>query len=81
MKAIDVKGKQQARSIHMMVTSNGNPYMNWQTRILYYTYNKVSRLAKQVEQQCLLPIMIPRSSSVTTKLVLATASGLIMDGG
>ena len=50
MKAIEVKGRQQARSIHMMVTSNGNPYMNWQTRILYYTYNKVSGLAKQVEQ-------------------------------
>eukprot|EP00897_Mesotaenium_endlicherianum_P007849 jgi/Mesen1/7092/ME000369S06419 len=29
-------------SIHVMATSNGSPYMNWQTRIMYHTYLKVA---------------------------------------
>lgn len=40
-KAIQVKGRLEEGSIHVMVTSNGNPYMNWQTQLMYYTYNKV----------------------------------------
>ena len=28
-------------AIHVMVTSDGRHYMNWQTRIMYYTWNKV----------------------------------------
>ena len=28
-------------SIHAMVTSNGNPYMNWQSEIMYHTFLKV----------------------------------------
>jgi len=29
------------RGIHVMSTSNGSPYLNWQTRIMYQTFLKV----------------------------------------
>ena len=29
------------RGIHVMCTSNGSPYLNWQTRIMYRTFQKV----------------------------------------
>ena len=29
--------------LHTMITSNGQPYMNWQTRVFYATWRKVSR--------------------------------------
>lgn len=28
-------------SIHVIVTSNGSPYLNWQARIMYYSFKKV----------------------------------------
>eukprot|EP00245_Coleochaete_scutata_P006796 TRINITY_DN21580_c0_g1_i1.p1 TRINITY_DN21580_c0_g1~~TRINITY_DN21580_c0_g1_i1.p1 ORF type:complete len:801 (+),score=219.38 TRINITY_DN21580_c0_g1_i1:188-2590(+) len=37
-------GNKTNEGIHVMVTSNGSPYMNWQTRIMYYHYNKVANL-------------------------------------
>ena len=34
--------KASGRGIHVILTSNGSPYMNWQTRIMYHSYQKVS---------------------------------------
>ena len=31
-----------SRGIHVMLTSNGSPYMNWQTRVMYHSYLKVA---------------------------------------
>jgi hypothetical protein len=31
------------RCVHAVLTSSGNPYMNWQTRIMYATYKKHAR--------------------------------------
>eukprot|EP00898_Chlorokybus_atmophyticus_P004733 jgi/Chlat1/5260/Chrsp33S05015 len=28
--------------VHVMCTSNGSPYLNWQTRIMHYSYQKVA---------------------------------------
>lgn len=39
------KQQTEGKGIHVMVTSNGNPYMNWQTRIMYYTWKKVIKQA------------------------------------
>eukprot|EP00850_Spirogloea_muscicola_P011540 SM000072S21174 [mRNA] locus=s72:97305:104460:+ [translate_table: standard] len=38
-------GKSSGRgAIHVIVTSNGSPYLNWQNRIMYHTYQKVAAL-------------------------------------
>lgn len=34
----------QPSGIHVMATSNGSPYLNWQTRIMYATYKKVASM-------------------------------------
>ena len=30
------------RGIHVLLTSNGSPYMNWQSRVMYHSYLKVA---------------------------------------
>eukprot|EP00271_Cylindrocystis_brebissonii_P011031 TRINITY_DN27713_c0_g1_i1.p1 TRINITY_DN27713_c0_g1~~TRINITY_DN27713_c0_g1_i1.p1 ORF type:complete len:749 (+),score=107.35 TRINITY_DN27713_c0_g1_i1:292-2538(+) len=34
----------ESHGIHVILTSNGSPYMNWQSRIMYYTYQQVANL-------------------------------------
>lgn len=47
-KASKVKDYQPPACIHTVLTSNGNSYMNWQTRIMYATYKaRVSPLSRQ----------------------------------
>ncbi|CAI5510231.1 unnamed protein product, partial [Closterium sp. Naga37s-1] len=41
-KAVVVPGEMEKGSIHAMVTSNGNAYMNWQTLLMFHTYKKVA---------------------------------------
>ena len=36
-------GEPKPYGIHTMCTSNGSPYLNWQTRIMYKTYQKARR--------------------------------------
>ncbi|GAQ82785.1 hypothetical protein KFL_001240160 [Klebsormidium nitens] len=35
-------GATEGGSIHVIVTSNGSPYLNWQTRIMYHSFKKVA---------------------------------------
>ncbi|CAI7923719.1 unnamed protein product [Closterium sp. NIES-54] len=41
-KPVVVPGEVEKGSIHAMVTSNGNAYMNWQTLLMFHTYKKVA---------------------------------------
>jgi hypothetical protein len=34
--------EEKPRGIHVLATSNGSPYLNWQTRIMYQTYTNVA---------------------------------------
>jgi len=34
-------GRELEEAIHVALTSNGSPYLNWQARIMYYTFLKV----------------------------------------
>ncbi|CAI5480400.1 unnamed protein product [Closterium sp. Yama58-4] len=46
-KPVVVPGEVEKGSIHAMVTSNGNPYMNWQTLLMFHTYKKVRRKERE----------------------------------
>eukprot|EP00873_Tetraselmis_striata_P027120 jgi/Tetstr1/447384/TSEL_034820.t2 len=37
-------GPQEQQNIHTVCTSNGSPYLNFQTRIMYATYRKVQKM-------------------------------------
>lgn len=39
----DAKTPAPAYCLHTMITSNGQPYMNWQTRVFYATWKKVAK--------------------------------------
>lgn len=41
-------GRAKPEGIHTMCTSNGSPYLNWQTRIMYKTYQKARALRRVV---------------------------------
>ena len=41
-KAADGDRQVEKNAIHTILTSNGSPYMNWQSRVMYYTYKQAS---------------------------------------